>query len=194
MASASRLTNHSLQSLALLLVATLFPVHLLALDRAVTHLRSRKRGWQCGGARQCELRQRQCRKRRIPPPRYEYVWGPGAVQYCNPCSPACTHRTASCRPFRNLGVYSTRTFFRCVLHRPHRHHHEHRSSPLLAPSLSEGPGFKKNQDSGISTQVKSSFDTVLHDGKPTNERACTLPPLRRGGADPCTHPLLTHET
>jgi hypothetical protein len=43
MASASRLSNHSLQSLALLRVATLFPVHLLALDRAVTHLRSRKR-------------------------------------------------------------------------------------------------------------------------------------------------------
>jgi hypothetical protein len=52
--------------------------------------------------------------------------------WCNPCSPACTHRTASCRPFRNLGVHSTQTVCRCVLHRPH-HHHDHRPSPLLVP-------------------------------------------------------------
>jgi hypothetical protein len=36
--------NSLMKSLALLLVATLFPVHLLALDRAVKHLRSRKKG------------------------------------------------------------------------------------------------------------------------------------------------------
>jgi hypothetical protein len=43
--------HHSLQSLALLLVATLCPVRLLALDRAVPHLRSRnaKDAWRrCG--------------------------------------------------------------------------------------------------------------------------------------------------
>ena len=124
---ANRLTNDSLQSLALLLVATLFPVHLLALDRSVAHLRSRKR--EASGVGVHDTTRELMAMQEAPPfSIYHTMWG----RWEYPCSPACTHRTASCRPFRNLGVHSTQTVCRCVLHRPH-HLHDHRSSPLLVP-------------------------------------------------------------
>jgi hypothetical protein len=42
------------------------------------------------------------------------------------------------------------------LHRPHRHHHEHRSLPLVAPSLSKNHRKFRIQESA---QVKSFIET-----------------------------------